>query len=773
MNLNKLLKRLLLFLAVMLCNISIQAQYITKALDENDESTFKWENASNFILFDVGEAEREAMEGKILADYNIDDVTRHLYIWDGTYVGGDGSGMNSFGQLEDHIALTVANVGWSGFSMIKDGGIDLSMLDDTYVLHFAMKAKPTDFTSHGFGFAQAKFTIGPNAFVDGSRVHKLLGDIGHDNEWYYVDIPFSVLRQCADNGIVFPEDKGGAAAYNDNHFWCLSGGVAGSELHLDNIFIYKDATIEYEIIGDLCYWIDLETKTAMVVHDDSYYALTDVVIPATIEVDGETYTVTGVESGAFSGCNLRSVSIYANLTEGTGGFRNCTVGTLYVADNVATMLGLGINPSSIYCFGNTPPVCDDNTFSTYNAALHVSEQAMIDYFMADVWCNFNNINSDAGEQPKSLSLSQDSASIKLGETLQLTATALPSSVVAIHWQSTNAGVATVTDNGLVTAVAAGEADIIVTCMGLRKQCHVMVEEEAIVATIDPQELTLERGNDATLTVTTSPIEANVTWRSTNSDVATVTVSNGRATVLAVAPGEALIIATPEGSNVVPDTCHVTVNELMVVVSIDRHELRMKRNDIVYLTATTSPLESTVTWSSTNTNVALVRVVNGRAMVVANRPGEAMIIATTAGELVQSDTCHVTVKRPRGDVNNDGLVDVTDVNEVVNIILGKAEGYEINSYIDTNDDNKIDVTDVNNIVNIILGKIFVEFGIREGSATQLFEVELKSLYEELDANAIHPTVAAMGDYVVVCLGDGRTPVYVNKATGEKVGEIALG
>lgn len=167
MNLNKLLKRLLLFLAVMLCNISIQAQYITKALDENDESTFKWENASNFILFDVGEAEREAMEGKILADYNIDDVTRHLYIWDGTYVGGDGSGMNSFGQLEDHIALTVANVGWSGFSMIKDGGIDLSMLDDTYVLHFAMKAKPTDFTSHGFGFAQAKFTIGPNAFVDG------------------------------------------------------------------------------------------------------------------------------------------------------------------------------------------------------------------------------------------------------------------------------------------------------------------------------------------------------------------------------------------------------------------------------------------------------------------------------------------------------------------------------------------------------------------------------------------------------------------------------
>ena len=234
---------------------AVNAQYVTKALDDNDESTFKWENASNFILISVGEAEREAMEGKILADYGINDVDVHMWVWDNTYSGGDGSGMNSFGQLEDHIALTVGNVGWSGFGIIKDGGIDLSMLDDTYVLHFAMKAKPTDQTSHGFGFAQAKFTIGPTAFVDGARVHKLLGDIGHDNEWYYIDIPFSVLRQCADNGDVFPDAKGGAAAYNDNHFWCLSGGVSGSELHIDNIFIYKDSTIQptdpEHVVGDV------------------------------------------------------------------------------------------------------------------------------------------------------------------------------------------------------------------------------------------------------------------------------------------------------------------------------------------------------------------------------------------------------------------------------------------------------------------------------------------------------------------------------------------
>lgn len=64
----------------------------------------------------------------------------------------------------------------------------------------------------------------------------------------------------------------------------------------------------------------------------------------------------------------------------------------------------------------------------------------------------------------------------------------------------------------------------------------------------------------------------------------------------------------------------------------------------------------------------------------------------------------------GDINNDGLVDVSDINELVNIILGKVSDSNCNSFADTNDDGKIDVTDVNNVVNIILGKTFVTSGI---------------------------------------------------------------
>ncbi len=56
---------------------------------------------------------------------------------------------------------------------------------------------------------------------------------------------------------------------------------------------------------------------------------------------------------------------------------------------------------------------------------------------------------------------------------------------------------------------------------------------------------------------------------------------------------------------------------------------------------------------------------------------------------------------RGDVNNDGVVDVVDVSILINIVLGKdsADKYERRAYILGND--YIDVTDVNALINIIL------------------------------------------------------------------------
>lgn len=56
---------------------------------------------------------------------------------------------------------------------------------------------------------------------------------------------------------------------------------------------------------------------------------------------------------------------------------------------------------------------------------------------------------------------------------------------------------------------------------------------------------------------------------------------------------------------------------------------------------------------------------------------------------------------KGDVNNDGTVNVSDVTALVNVILGK--GLDTWNRADVNEDGAINVSDVTALVNIILGK----------------------------------------------------------------------
>jgi hypothetical protein len=64
------------------------------------------------------------------------------------------------------------------------------------------------------------------------------------------------------------------------------------------------------------------------------------------------------------------------------------------------------------------------------------------------------------------------------------------------------------------------------------------------------------------------------------------------------------------------------------------------------------------------------------------------------------------------------------------------------------------------------------GYRTGSETLLFENDMTTL-GITDPNAIHPTLASQGSYVVLNLGDGSAPQVFRIATGSKVGTMSLG
>ena len=86
--------------------------------------------------------------------------------------------------------------------------------------------------------------------------------------------------------------------------------------------------------------------------------------------------------------------------------------------------------------------------------------------------------------------------------------------------------------------------------------------------------------------------------------------------------------------------------------------------------------------------------------------EAVYINDTHSDMSNIET--VTLLQPvtgqRGDVNGDGAVDISDINILIDIMLGKdnADSYGDRTFI-TQGDHDVDIADVNAVINIMLGK----------------------------------------------------------------------
>lgn len=112
---------------------------------------------------------------------------------------------------------------------------------------------------------------------------------------------------------------------------------------------------------------------------------------------------------------------------------------------------------------------------------------------------------------------------------------------------------------------------------------------------------------------------------------------------------------------------------------------------------TTTTDRRLQWQSSNERVATVR----SGIVSIMGPGTAIITAT-AMDGGSSATCLINVKPGEGgipgDVNGDGVVDVSDANIIINIILGNQPTIPA---ADVNHDGAVDVADVNDIINKIL------------------------------------------------------------------------
>ena len=154
-------------------------------------------------------------------------------------------------------------------------------------------------------------------------------------------------------------------------------------------------------------------------------------------------------------------------------------------------------------------------------------------------------------------------SVTVGQTLALTASVAPADATnkAVTWSSSSDSIATVSDDGVVTGVAEGDATITVTTEdgGFTATCDVTVEAATVAVTgvsVSPTSDSITVGETLTLTATVAPDNATnktVTWSTSEATVATV--EDG--VVTGVAEGDATITVTTEDGGFTA-TCDVTV-----------------------------------------------------------------------------------------------------------------------------------------------------------------------------------------------------------------------
>lgn len=182
----------------------------------------------------------EANKNLIAGDFRIDDTNNFLYIWSAgeTYVAGEGTGLNFFGNNEGYVALQVApGMTWSGCGFFI-GATAASAAEqlrqaivadpDNYFLHIGIKATTTgNHQLYTFANAETSFAIGTGTIEKGSVV----GDFTRDGAWHEFDIPMAQFAAALSN-ITF-------SAAGDNILCALSGAQAGSQLNLDAVYFYK------------------------------------------------------------------------------------------------------------------------------------------------------------------------------------------------------------------------------------------------------------------------------------------------------------------------------------------------------------------------------------------------------------------------------------------------------------------------------------------------------------------------------------------------------
>ena len=249
-----------------------------------------------------------------------------------------------------------------------------------------------------------------------------------------------------------------------------------------------------------------------------------------------------------------------------------------------------------------------------------------------------------------VALDQTKLELARNDKATLKATITPDRAInkEVKWSSNNESIATVSEDGEVSGISLGKANITVTTEdgGKTATCEVTVTEAtATGVALDKSALELKVGEGAALTATVSPDNTSnkqLTWSSDNEAVATV---NPFGDVKALAPGKANItVTTVSGGK--KETCAVTVIQPVTGVKLSGTEVPVLIGSSITLKATVEPANATnkdVKWRITGKGVVITDYdTPGEVTIKRTGEGEAVVIAITDDGAFEA-SCKVTEK----------------------------------------------------------------------------------------------------------------------------------
>ncbi len=200
-------------------------------------------------------------------------------------------------------------------------------------------------------------------------------------------------------------------------------------------------------------------------------------------------TVASIGEKAFARCyDMTSINIPNSVTSiGAQAFFHCsTLTSINIPNSVTSIDDRAFDYcrelTEIICESATPPTAYGDTFLEIptTATLYVPTGSKEAYASAEGWKTIQNI-VEVTYPITSISLEESSKSLMIGDIVTLQAIITPTNATnqELVWTSSDENVATVDDNGLVTAVAVGSATITATTTDgsdLSAVCEITVSE---------------------------------------------------------------------------------------------------------------------------------------------------------------------------------------------------------------------------------------------------------------------------------------------------------